>query len=492
MKVLLIQPPFTIFKTETKKCHPPLGLAYLAASLKENHNVEVLDSLAEGYEYEEIIDKEHIRYGLSFENIRKRIADFSPDVVGISCLFSAQYENVSIICHIVKELNDRIITILGGAHPSAVPEEVLENSNVDFVVLGEGEHIINRLLEFVRDKKDIREIDGIGFKYNGAININRRKGYEKNLDSIPFPSWDLFPLEKYFKINNPHGGASKRVPFLPMITSRGCPFECIFCSVHNVWGRNYRIRSPENVLQELDYLVKKFNVKEVLFEDDNLTLNKERAKLIFQGIVDRKHDVIWSVPNGVAVQTLDDKVLELMRKSGCYAISIGVESGDEYVLKNIIRKPIELSGIKPVVNRAKKLGLDTTVFFVVGFPGETREHLMNTFHLAEDLNVDNINFFFATPLPGTRLLELCREKGLINGRLDYSKLKSDYPSFATDEYSIDDLISLVSYERLKLYFLFLFKSPRKFLNKVNHKILNDPYYFIRFGLKYLRARSVLK
>jgi radical SAM superfamily enzyme YgiQ (UPF0313 family) len=167
-----------------------------------------------------------------------------------------------IIKEIIKEVDKKIFTVLGGAHPSAVPEEMLGDSNVDFVVLGEGESIINRLLEFIKDKKDIREIDGIGFRYNGSIRINHRKWYQENLDEIPFPYWDMFPLGKYFNINNPHGSLAKRIPFLPMITSRGCPFKCIFCSIHNIWGRNFRVRSAENVLLELDYLVKKFGVKE--------------------------------------------------------------------------------------------------------------------------------------------------------------------------------------------------------------------------------------
>lgn len=492
MKVLLIQPPFTILRTESKKCHPPLGLAYLAAALKENCEVFILDALAEGYEEEQIINKSYLRYGLSFENIKKKIIAISPDIIGISCLFSAQFGNVSKLCQIVKEIDKRIITVLGGAHPSAVPEEVLKDDSIDFVVIGEGEISLKGLIECIGSKKNIQDIDGMGFKYNGSIRINRRKGYQENLDEIPFPCWDIFPLKKYFNINNPHGSPARRTPFLPVITSRGCPFKCVFCSIYNIWGRNFRVRSAENVLLELDYLVNRFGVKEILFEDDNLTLDKERAKQIFREIINKKLDLTWSTPNGIAVQTLDEEILELMKESGCYAVSIGIESGDEYVLKNIIEKPIALSRVKPVVKKAKSLGLETTAFFVVGFPGETRAQLKNTFRFAEDLEADNVNFFFATPLPGTRLLKLCEERGLINDRLDYAKLKSDYPSFATDEFSIGDLISLVSYERLKLYFLFLFKSPRKFLAKVYHKILSDPYYFIRFGLKYLSVRSILK
>lgn len=488
MRIILIQPPFTIFKTEAKKCHPPLGLAYLAAILKNNHEIVVLDALAEGYEEEKNINKEYLRYGLSFEDIKRKINYFSPDIVGISCPFSAQAENVYRICRIVKEIDRKIITILGGAHPSAVPEEALRDSNVDFVVIGEGEITFKKILECIENKEDIKDIEGVGFRYNGYVKINQRNRYQVDLDSLPFPYWDIFPLEKYFKINNPHGSPTKRVPFIPIITSRGCPFECIFCSVHSLWGRNYRIRSAENVLMELDYSVNKFGIKEILFEDDNLTLDKERAMAIFKGMINRVFNLTWSVPNGVALQTLDDEMLELMKMSGCHSISIGVESGDEYILKNIVKKPIALSKVKPVIHKAKELGLETTVFFVIGFPGESPAQLKNTLRFAENLEVDNINFFFATPLPGTPLLELCKEKGLIKGKLDYTALKSEYPVFATKDFSIDSLISVISHERLKLYLLSLLRNPKKFLHKLWYKLLSNPGYFVKFGQKYFKIK----
>lgn len=491
MKVLLIQPPFTIFKTEVRACHPPLGLAYLTSVLKEDHDVAILDALAEGYDEEAPVDKEFVRYGLSFENIRKRIERFTPDVVGVSCLFSSQSQNVREICRLVKDIDKRIVTVIGGAHPSTLPEEMLDDDSIDFVIIGEAEETLSSLLECLEAGKDIRacNLDGIGFKYKGSIQIDKRNKYLSNLDDLPFPYWDIFPLKRYFSIGMPHGGSLKNVPFIPIITSRGCPFECVFCSVHNLWGRSYRKRSAENVLKELDYLVSEFSIKEILFEDDNLTFDKKRAKEIFRGILDRSLKISWSMPNGVALQTLDDEMLELMKASGCHSISIGLESGDEFILKNIIKKPIMLKMVKPVVNKAKSLGLEVTAFFVVGLPGETSEQLGNTFRLAENLDVDNVNFFYATPLPGTRLLEICKEKRLLEEALDYSRLKSDYPVFANEAYSIEELKSIVSRERLRLYFLYLIRHPKKFLYKLRSKFLSDPRYFMRFLLKYISRKN---
>lgn len=489
MRVLLVQPPFSILRTESKKCHPPLGLAYLAAVLKDNHEVKVLDALAEGYDRNEYLNREYLRYGLSFDDIEKKIREFSPQVVAVSWPFSSQTENVYRILRIAKKVDNKIITVTGGAHPSAVPEEALKEESLDFVILGEGEITTKKLLESIETKKDISGVEGLGFKLSGRAVINPRKRYQDNLDAIPFPYWEILPLEKYFRINNPHGNPAKRIPYLPVVTSRGCSFKCVFCSIHNLWGSTYRKRSAENVLKELEYLREKFGVREIIFEDDNLTLDKERAEKIFQGIINKGLDITWSTPNGIALQTLDDDLLELMKESGCYSISIGVESGDESVLKNIIEKSITLSGVKPVINKAKKLGLETTVFFVAGLPGENLTQIKNTFRFARNLKADNVNFFFATPLPGTRLLELCRKKGLVRGGLDYGRLNSERPYFDTGYLSKKDLVSMVYQERLKLHLLFLFRNPKKFLSKALRKLFNDPAYFLKFAIKYL-ARGV--
>ncbi len=487
MKVLLIQPPYTIFRTEEKKCHPPLGLAYLAAAIKNKHDIVILDALAEGYSQEYHFEKQFLRYGLPFEEIKKRIEEIKPDVVGVSCLFSTQSENAHKVCAIVKEIDKKIITVMGGAHPSAIPEEVLADNNVDFVIIGEGEDTLNKLLTNLEYNGNIQaqDLDGIAFRYNDGFKVNRKSYFKEDLDGASLPYWEIFPLEKYFTINNPHGGVVKNTPFLPVITSRGCPFECIFCSIHNVWGRNYRKRSAENVLLELDYLTKKFGIKEILFEDDNLTLDKERAKAIFKGMADKNFNLSWSVPNGIAVQTLDEEMLVLMKNSGCYRISLGIESGDEFVLKKIIKKPTIPKIITPIINKAKELGLETIAFFVIGFPGETPTHIKNTFYYAERLGVDIVNLFFAIPLPGTRLLEICREKELIKGKLNYNRLRSDQPYFETEDLSRDYLISIVYREKIKLYFLSLLLNPRKFLSKLWNKLITNPAYFSRFMLKYI-------
>lgn len=471
MKVLLIQPPYTILKTESRFCQPPLGLAYLAAVLDKEHDVLILDCVAEGFKNVNILDKDFKRYGLSEDKIKRSIQEINPDVVGISNLFTAQTEEAHRICRITKEVDPSIVTIMGGAHPSAMPELTLRDSNVDFATIGEGESTLKHLLETIEKGKDVNHIHGVAYRNNNRVLVNMKDGFIDDLDSLSFPLWKKFPLKKYFTINTPHGANIKRSPFLPVITSRGCPNHCTFCSVHNIWGRKFRKRSAENVLSELEYIVSEFGVKEILFEDDNLTLDKERAKTIFKGIIDMNFDLTWSTPNGLSLMTLDDELLELMKKSGCHSISLAIESGDKRVLREIIKKSVNLERVETVLKKAKQLGLETSVFFVVGMPGERKEELERTFRMARNLPVDHINFFFATPLPGTELFDICVKEHLIDESLDFRKFKSNLPVFSTKEINISDLNSLVRRQKVLFHTKRALMHPIEYSGKITKRLI---------------------
>lgn len=479
MKVMLIQPPYTILDTELKSCHPPLGLAYIAASLRGRHELKVLDALAEGFNCEKAEEKGYITYGLGFEDIKGKIKAFAPDMVCISCLFSAQAKNVYKIAALTKEINPRIATILGGAHPSAMPKQVLANKNIDYAVIGEGEKTLKELLERIERNNDLSDLEGLAYRKNGEIIIKVRNNFENNLDSLPLPAWELFPLKKYFSINRPHGGLSRSSSVLPIITSRGCPYQCIFCSIHNIWGREYRARKPEAVLKEIEYLVSKFGIKGLIFDDDNLTLDRERAVKIFREIIEKNFNIGWSLPNGVFIGTLDKDLLSLMKKSGCYSISMAVESGDEEILKQI-KKPVDLTKAKKIIKSAQDLGLEIAVFFVVGFPFETKKQVEKTLHFARELKVDNVNLFYATPLPGTELFKLCIKNNLLPKDLDFSILRQNLPSLEPKNFSKEELWNLVEKEKIRLYFYSIFRNPIKLFSKAKRKILKEPEYFFKF------------
>lgn len=470
MKILLIQPPFTVRKFDDRRCQPPLGLAYLASFLKNEHDILILDSIVEGFDNVLKINEEFVRYGLPYSEIKRRLESFSPDVVGVSCLFTTQSENAHSICKLAKETNRNIITVLGGAHPSALPQEELKDQNVDFVIIGEGEYCFRDLLREIEGKGNFSSIEGMAFRENGAVKINPKRNFITNLDSLPFPAWDLLPFEKYSKINRPHGTQTKQAPFAPILTSRGCPNSCVFCSVHNIWGRNFRKRSVENVLSEIKYLINTFGIREIHFEDDNLTLDKKRATQIFKNLKERKYNLSWSTPNGIFIDTVDKEMLGVMKESGCYSVSFAIESGDKYVLANLIGKRLDLDRVPEVIRHSRSLGLETTAFFVIGFPGEKIKQLSNTFRFARSIKADNVNFFFATALPGTELWKQVRHKGLLPRNFNYADLRADRPTISPNGLSKEQLVAMATKEKLISYIYLLFLNPAKFFRKSSSKL----------------------
>ncbi|MBS3055947.1 MAG: cobalamin-dependent protein [Candidatus Aenigmarchaeota archaeon] len=424
-KILLIDPPTTRsldFGSDKLRVGavPPLGLAYIAAVLEQKkHEVKILDCTAEG-----ILDGEKkignkLRYGLSDEEIKKFISKFNPDVAGISCLFSNKHFDTQNVARIVKEVSKDIVTIAGGMHPTVAPEMTLEDGYVDIVVLGEGEYTFRNLVNALKKKKDISRVDGIAFKRNEKIIKIPKKTYIENLDELPLPARHLLKMDIYSKIASPHSGL-KRTPFTSMITSRGCPIGCTFCSLRECWGNRFRPRSPDKVLEEIEILIRDYEIKEIHFEDDNLTLDRKRAEKIFDGIIRRNLDITWNVPSGLSVFALDGNLLEKMKESGCYEISIAIESGDQWVLNTLMRKPVDLTKVKPIVDKGRSLGFKVKGFFIIGLPGETKEHIERTVKFAAETGLDWAHFFIATPHLGTDLYRLCKEKGYI-GKLDMEK-----------------------------------------------------------------------
>jgi anaerobic magnesium-protoporphyrin IX monomethyl ester cyclase len=407
-KILLIFPPSTEATGHPHECTHPMGIAYLGAVIKKDYEVKLLDATAEGHRTIENLGNGLLRYGLSDGEIKKRITDYSPRIVGVTCLYSSQMPFVRKICQIAKGFNPNIVTIIGGTHPSFLPREVLREKSIDFIILGEGEDTLPSLIKQLGGGKDFSDLDGIAFRKNGKVHINPKKKYIEDLDRLPFPARELLPLNKYVKINLPMSVTSKSRHWAPIITSRGCSAKCIFCSSANFWGNRYRVRSSENVLNEIEMLVKEYRIKEIQFCDDNLILNKERAMDIFQGIIDRKLKIFWNTPNGIALWRLDEKLLKLMKASGCYELTLAVESGDQEVLSKIIKKPLNLDRLESLTENIRKLKIRTQSYFIVGFPGERKEQIHRTFSFARKLKLNSAAFFIANPLPGTKLYEICK------------------------------------------------------------------------------------
>lgn len=474
-KIFLIQPP-AFANPEKGDINPnvPLGIAYIAAVLeKKGYQVKMLDAFVEGWENEEYINDETIRVGLSFEEIEEIIADFSPDLVGVSNLFTMQRKNAHRICEIVKKINPRTIVLMGGAHPTVAPELVLENNNVDFVVIGEGEETLVELIKVIENKRSFGSLDGVAFRKNGKVVVLPKTKFIEDLDSIPFPARHLLPMETYFSILVTHGGI-KKTPYASIVTSRGCPAKCTFCSAYKVWGRKYRVRSPENVIAEIRHLIDKYKIKELLFEDDNLTMNTRRAEEIFDRMIEEKFDLIWNTPNGVAAFSLNKRIIKKMKESGCYQLNFALESGNQYVLDNVIKKPLKLNKMLSLVNYAREIGLEVGAFFVVGMPGETKEQIRDSFRLAKKWKFYAPFISIATPYPGTEIYEICKEKGYLFKDYNLDNLVIFKHSFETPQWTAQELDDLIERERLILRLHFYIRHPVLLLKRFLSKLIYHP------------------
>lgn len=378
---------------------PPLGLGYIASSLLANgHQVEILDCLKKNIKPPAVISI---------------IKDKKPDIIGIT-IFSLFFNEARDTIGMIKD-NFDIPVIAGGPHVSALPEQTLKECKADFTVIGEGEmttvELVNAISSSVRDFKTIK---GIGYREDGGVvTINGKRNLVENLDTIPFPAWGLIKPEAYPPIT--HGTFYKRFPIAPIITTRGCPFSCTFCASNKIWGRTLRKRSSQNVVDEMEFLVKMHGIREFHFEDDNLTASKEHIIGICREILHRRLDIVWSCPNGVRVDCLDRERLKIMKESGCYMLAIGIESGDQGIL-NKAQKRLDLSEIPGIISMIKEFDIEVMGFFILGLPSETAETARKTIELAKSLPIDFAKFHNFTPLPGTPVFdEWCRsQKGDIN------------------------------------------------------------------------------
>jgi anaerobic magnesium-protoporphyrin IX monomethyl ester cyclase len=450
LKILLIFPPVTRPEDfSAKKVRispfPPLGLACIASVLEQEGSFElkILDALIEGDMNGRESDNHKIRYGLSDAEIINYIKEYSPDLVGVSCIFSAMEWDALNVCSLAKLVNKQIIIVLGGPNAGANGKTILEKSvDCDFVVIGEGEYSFKELLLAIKDKQsDFSKNDGLVYRENGQVCVNAKQKYIENLDSLPMPARHLLPMEKYLESAVAHS-SYKNKPFTPILSSRGCPAKCTFCAIANHWGQVQRTRSPKHVLDEMEYLIKTYGIREIHFEDDNLTADKQRALGIFNGMIDRGFNISWTVPSGMAVYSLDEELLAKMKESGCYSVSLAIENGNQEIVSKIMRKPVNLKKVPPLAGMIRELGMEVKGFFILGYPGETKQTMEDTINFARQLELDWAYFFIFSPLPGTEIYDTCIEKGYMK-ESDFDPLRSFYqPAIKTPEFDQDYLVDL--------------------------------------------------
>lgn len=462
----------------------PLGLAYIAAVLeKKGHEVKILDALAMGMKRKEQI-RDHIRIGLSNEDIRILNQNFKPDVVGVSSQYTLFAQGAHEVAKIVKEVYPEIPVIFGGAHPSTCPKLVLSDKNVDLVVKGEGEITFLELIETLEKGLSTLKVIGTVSKKGNQIFINPERQRIQDLDSLPFPARHLLPMDSYLW-DDYRKVYSMRQPRANMITSRGCPMNCVFCSIHTVWGHGWRATSATKTVDEIEFLVNNYGVQEIAFQDDNLTLDRKRMVNICEEIIRRRIDIKWCTPNGVAIWTLNRELIQKMKRSGCYKLTFGIESGSAETLK-FIGKPIDLEKTKKIIKYANDVGIWTHSSFIIGFPYESMSSIKETINYAISSDLDFATFYIATPLPGTRLYKICKQEGLLQDK-DLTRWKATTMQATHDTKCLtkEDLQTMKAIAHSKFYNnrIYKFMNPLRPLRKIHS--IDD----LKFILKLFRTSS---
>ncbi|HAG10156.1 MAG TPA: hypothetical protein DCK76_01910 [Desulfotomaculum sp.] len=472
-KVLLFIPPAFTFKDNIDiNPLPPLGLAYLGAVLEGNGiQTKIVDCLVEGWEKRAEIGKDTIRIGLPFEEIEEIIRQYDPDLVGVNVLFTKQRENAHKIFSLAKKVNKNIVTVAGGAHATVLPEMVLADQNVDYAVIGEGENTLIDLINVLEGKSDRSVLDGIGFKDQNTIRILPKTKFISDLDGLPFPARHLLNMEKYFGLAASHGTRRKE-RFSPIITSRGCPAKCTFCSAKQVWGKKYRCRSAENVIAEMKQIKSTYAIEELLFEDDNFNLNVGRTEKILDLMIQEKLNFVWDTPNGVSAYSLNENIIYKMKRSGCYKLNLPIETGNQYVMDNIIKKPVKLHRIKPLVDYARSIQLDVGMFLVMGMPGEKEEQIWDSFRLARDLKIYSPHISIATPYPGSELYDICVQKKYLPDNFSLDDLYIRSFCIATEDWDGKKLKEIYNKGKRYLIISFFKDQPFKFILKGIQKLIN--------------------
>ncbi len=414
VKVALINPPLLpgMFRH-----HPlvPLGLAYLAAVLEDaGCEVKVFDCPP---------------LGISHEELGKMLVKFSPNFVGITCM-TMTYPSAVKAAMMVKECLPETLVGVGGPHVTFYDEEALrECPSIDFVVRGEGEQTALEIVDCIRDGGKISKVHGITLRKNGEIVRTLDRALIQDLDRLPYPAYHLFPMDKYRIFG-------KKI--MPIITSRGCPFQCSFCVTSRMVGKKFRARSPENVVNELEWLKNEHDADAFCFYDDTLTLDKNRIIKICNMIKERKIGVPWDCQTRVDQISLE--ILRGMVDAGCQLVSFGVESGSNKILSKI-GKGTTVEQNKKAVMLAKKVGLLVAVSIIIGYPGETNETLKDTLKFLWEVKPDDAYLCFATPYPGTELRRMLNDLGWEMSK-DWAKYDTLTPIFENPGVSSDHMLQL--------------------------------------------------
>ena len=443
MKVALVFPRFAY-----RSGDPPLGVAYLAGALNSEPGVHV-----------DILDTTFQTWPRRY--LARTFGQEQYDIVGIS-IMSSMVTAGSTVAALAKNVKKDTLVIMGGPHPTVMPEQTLEDPNVDAVCIGEAEKTFSEIVE------NFPELDGIpGLVYvkDGTIIENEPREPIRNLDSLSPPAWELLPMRAYMRNWFQMDSVARSVLGTSILASRGCPHNCTYCqpTLRTLFGNVLRKRSPGNVAEEVARLAKDFGLKGFMFQDDTFTIDREWALSVARAVSRRDPGIIWAC--NARADIVEEDVLREMYKCGLRKINVGVESASQRILDQVYHKRITVDQARHAVHVAKRLGLNVQGYFMLGAPTETVEEVRQTIRLACELPLDDATFSITTPLPGTALYDMTKEM-IRDGTRDY-----DY--YGTPVYETNDVLPPAILKTLKREaYLRFYLSPKRWGSVTRHLILS--------------------
>lgn len=467
MKILLINPPIRI---NSQPSNFPFGQGYLAAVLlKAHHEVRVLD--INGYRYGE----KRVE-----ELLRKYLIDEDINIVGIGSLITC-YKYVKWLNNLIKKIKPEAKIIIGGGIGTSIPKIALEKLRADIVVVGEGEETIVELMDYFNKKRKIESIKGIYYWKNKKIKSTKLRERIKNLDELPLPAWELFPMQIYLK------NAMNEVPDIKkigngidIVTGRGCPYHCTYC--YDPLGHSRTIRSVEKVVEELSILKKRYGVSYFFFTDPCFVMDKQWVHELCDAIIKKRLNIKWA--SSARVNLVDEKVLRKMKEAGCLALNYGIESGSQRML-DIMKKGVTVEQASKAIKMTREAGIKDWLSFIIGFPEETEEDIEETAKFCIKNDVHLVSLFFATAYPGTELYEQVKRKGMIKDEEDYISRLGDATEMILNltQFSDEKLIRLRDRAITKVRIAY-FKR---------HRIEQIKWYFKKAGwaFSFIRERGIL-
>lgn len=442
MKIVLINAPVSGYNIRDLYLAEPLGIAYLAAYLERNGiEARILDCFTQGF-HQVFPVHDLLRRGMTNSQIREALVKIDADVIGIHSNFTTHYPDAENVARIAREVFPDRPIVFGGAHATMDANTIVTKDIADYVVRGEGELTAVELFRALETKSDTSGIQGITYKdRSGKIRHNPDRPLIQDVNTLPFPAREKLDMDIYLKNSREVAPVAMKYPVASILTSRGCQYDCVFCSTKNMWKRKWRGDSAKRVLEEIEILYNKYGVREVVIMDDNFLGNRKRVHEILDMLIEKKMDLTLSILAGVTVWVLDKPLLKKMQQAGFYRLTFPVETGSQEAMK-FINKPVNLEQAKDLVQEANRIGLWTQAPFLIGFPYETREDIMATLDYAFKFGVDFAIFYVVQPYPGADLYEVFKKEGLLKENMQEKRstvLKSKYDTVHMKAEELDHL-----------------------------------------------------